>query len=184
MLQLYLGYGDFMEKYIPDMYYKNIFDINYDKLLSNGVKCLLFDLDNTVSPYKNEEENKSVKKLFNDLREMGFKVIIFSNSPKSRTELFGKYYGVDYYYSCRKPFEHKFNYILKKYKYSITDVAIIGDQFLTDILGGNSVGITTILVDALDSFEPIITRITRHIENRIIKKLNASGLFFKGRYYE
>lgn len=36
-------------KYLPDMYKKNIFDINYDKLKKKGIKCLIFDLDNTLA---------------------------------------------------------------------------------------------------------------------------------------
>ena len=39
-----------MEKFIPDMYQKNIYDINYDLLKKKGIKCLLFDLDNTIVP--------------------------------------------------------------------------------------------------------------------------------------
>ena len=38
-----------MKKYIPSMYKKSIFDINYDKLKSIGIKCLIFDLDNTIA---------------------------------------------------------------------------------------------------------------------------------------
>ena len=37
-----------MEKYIPDMYKLNIFNINYELLKEKGIKCLLFDLDNTI----------------------------------------------------------------------------------------------------------------------------------------
>ena len=41
-----------MEKYIPDMYQKSIYAIDYDKLIKRGIKCLLFDLDNTITPVK------------------------------------------------------------------------------------------------------------------------------------
>ena len=37
-----------MELYVPDIYQENIYKINYDNLLSRGIKCLLFDLDNTL----------------------------------------------------------------------------------------------------------------------------------------
>ena len=39
-----------MNKYIPDMYYKSIFDIDYEKLVKQNIKLLLFDLDNTIIP--------------------------------------------------------------------------------------------------------------------------------------
>ena len=37
-----------MEKYIPDLYQKNIYEINYKNLTSRGIKFLIFDLDNTT----------------------------------------------------------------------------------------------------------------------------------------
>ena len=36
------------EKYMPDIYQKSIYYINYDKLYKKGVRCILFDLDNTT----------------------------------------------------------------------------------------------------------------------------------------
>ena len=45
-----------MEKYVPDIYQKSIYTINYDSLLSRGIKCLLFDLDNTLAPIPYQED--------------------------------------------------------------------------------------------------------------------------------
>ena len=43
-----------MDKFIPDMYYKSIFDINYKKLKKMKIKCIAFDLDNTLASYKED----------------------------------------------------------------------------------------------------------------------------------
>jgi predicted HAD superfamily phosphohydrolase YqeG len=37
-----------MNKYIPKMYKKSIHEVNYNKLKEMGIKCLIFDLDNTI----------------------------------------------------------------------------------------------------------------------------------------
>ena len=66
-----------MEKFFPDMYQKSIYDINYKKLMKEGLRCLLFDLDNTCVPYKESVASDRLKKLFNRLKKLGFKVIIF-----------------------------------------------------------------------------------------------------------
>ena len=68
-----------MDNFIPDMYQKSIYHIDYDKLKEDGIKCLLFDLDNTCVPFKDKEPNKKLKELFETLKDMDFKVIIFSN---------------------------------------------------------------------------------------------------------
>ena len=63
-------------------------------------------------------------------------------------------------------------------------MAIIGDQLLTDVLGGNKIGITTILVNPLSDKDSIFTIFNRSKEKRIMKKLKKEDLFVKGRYYE
>ena len=50
------------------------------------------------------------------------------------------------FHSC-KPFKKKFKKILKLYKLDIYEVALVGDQLLTDILGANRMGFTSILVN-------------------------------------
>ena len=34
-----------MEVYVPDIYQENIYKMDYEILLSRGIKCLFFDLD-------------------------------------------------------------------------------------------------------------------------------------------
>ena len=77
-----------MNYFYPDVYQKSIYTINYSKLLNNGIKCLLFDLDNTCIPYTDKKPTKQLKNLFDKLQDFGFKVIIFSNSGKERLEPF------------------------------------------------------------------------------------------------
>ena len=71
-----------MNYFFPDIYQKSIYTINYDKLKENGIKCLLFDLDNTCVPYVEKTPTRKLVDLFDKLTNMGLKVIIFSNSPK------------------------------------------------------------------------------------------------------
>ena len=73
---------------------------------------------------------------------------------------------------------------MKELKYNESEVAIIGDQMLTDIIGGNKVGITAILTHPITKKDMILTYINRHREKKIIKKLSKAGLFYKGKYYD
>ena len=84
-----------VEKFMPDIYQKSIYYINYDKLYKKGVRCIIFDLDNTITPSYIKEPTKRLKKLFEELKDKGFKLIIMSNSPKYRIEPFKTYLGVD-----------------------------------------------------------------------------------------
>ena len=174
-----------MENFIPDMYQKSIYHIDYDKLQENGIKCLLFDLDNTCVPFKDKEPNKKLIDLFDNLKDMDFKVILFSNSNKKRLTPFKKGLNVDCLPSARKPFSKNFKKVLKLFDYSLSEVAIIGDQLYTDILGGNRVGIMTILINPMSKDDGLFTRmVNRPLEKRKRRKLANKGLLVRGKYYE
>jgi HAD superfamily phosphatase (TIGR01668 family) len=106
-----------MEKYLPDIYQETIYDINYKNLKEHGIKCLLFDLDNTIAPFNEKVLKAEVKELFYQLKQLGFKIIIYSNSPKIRVKQFGQQLNVDIYSGARKPSTKGFNKILAKYKH-------------------------------------------------------------------
>ena len=173
-----------MEKYIPDIYQKSIYTIDYDKLLERGIKFILFDLDNTIVPVTLRKPNKKIKELFEDLKDKGFTLIIFSNSNKKRIKPFKDDLEVDCCANAKKPNKKKFLKVINEFHLSVDEIAIIGDQILTDIVGGNKIGITTILVNPVSTYDPFFTRINRKFERKIIKKLRDYDLFTKGKYYE
>lgn len=173
-----------MNYFFPDAYQKSIYTINYDKLKDNGIKCLLFDLDNTCVPYVDRTPSKKLKDLFDKLTEQGFKVIIFSNSPRERLASFKKELKVDCCAKAGKPRKKSFIKVMELYKFDLSEMAIIGDQLVTDIYGGNRVGIMTILVNPMSNIDMPFTKIHRFIENKKIKKMNKQGIFTKGEYYD
>lgn len=173
-----------MDKFVPDVYQKSIYTINYEKLLDSGIKCLLFDLDNTIAPLSIKKPNNKVKNLFAELKDMGFKVILISNSGKSRVEVFKDYLNVDAAHSAMKPFKHKYNKIMKVYGFKDVEIAAIGDQFCTDILGANRMGITSILINPISSFDFFGTKFFRYLEKKIFAYLYKKGILEKGKYYD
>ncbi|MBQ8193133.1 MAG: YqeG family HAD IIIA-type phosphatase [Bacilli bacterium] len=173
-----------MNYFFPDVYQKSIYTINYQKLKDNGIKCLLFDLDNTCVPYVDRRPTKKLKDHFNKLQDMDFKVIIFSNSPKERLKPFKKELNIDCCSKAGKPRKAKFLKVLKTYNYDLSEVAIIGDQLVTDIYGGNKVGIMTILVNPMSDIDMPFTKIHRFIEKKKINKMTKQGLFKVGCYYD
>ena len=169
-----------MNYFFPDVYQKSIYTINYEKLKENGIKCILFDLDNTCVPYVDRVPTKKLKNHFDKLEDMGFKVIIFSNSPKERLKPFKKELNVDCCPKAGKPKKTKFLKVLKTYNYDLSEVSIIGDQLITDIYGGKM----TILVNPMSDIDMPFTKIHRFIEKKKIKKMTREGIFKVGRYYD
>ena len=172
-----------MQNFIPDMYQKSIYDIDYKKLKKKGIKCLLFDLDNTLIPVNVDVPTKKVKELFSVL-EKDFKIIIISNSGKKRLIPFKERLNVDVAASSHKPFKKKYLKIMEIYKLKYHEIAAIGDQLLTDINGANRVGITSILINPIGDYEKFCTKINRFLEGFVYRKLRKKGILEKGEYYE
>jgi HAD superfamily phosphatase (TIGR01668 family) len=56
------------------------------------------------------------------------------------------------------------------------EVVVIGDQLLTDVLGGNQSGFYTILVVPVAQSDGFATRFNRKIERRIMNYFKRKGL--------
>lgn len=172
-----------IKRFLPKIYSDSIFTINYKKLKDKGIKCILFDVDNTICPAREEVFYEETKKLISKLKK-DFKIVLFSNNFPKRITKFGKFYDVDIACLAVKPFSYKYKYILKKYGFKKTEVAAIGDQLLTDIQGGNSVGITTILVNPISHLDERETWLNRQIEKKIFKAFEKKDMLVKERYYD
>lgn len=158
----------------PNIYKENIYKIPYLKLKHKGIKCLLFDLDNTCVGYHEKFPTEKLEKLFIKLNKMGFQVIIFSNATKKRLVPF-KNLPVICHHSSKKPLSINFKKVMRKYNYLKSEVCIIGDQLFTDILGGNRVGITTCLIDPLTKDDFILTKIFRALEKGRLQKIKTKS---------
>lgn len=173
-----------MDIFAPDIYAQSIFTINYKALKKSGIKCLIFDLDNTLVPINATMPDVKEKELIEGLKDMGFKVILMSNSAKPRLEPFKEGFNIDTAASSRKPLKRKYQKILRIYNFKVTEVAAIGDQLMTDIFGANRMGITSILVNPISKKDFFTTRFNRFLERQIMKILHKRGLFTKGEYHE
>jgi len=173
-----------LELYKPDMYKHDIYSIDYKKLKSCGIKCILFDLDNTIIPTYLPKPTRKLKDFIEKVKDMKLKVIIISNSGKKRLLPFKDILEVDCAASAKKPSKKKYQKVLDEYKYDVSEIVVIGDQLVTDIFGGNRMGFYTVLVDPISKKEFIWTKFNRIKENFIMFKLKRKGLLKRGNYYE
>lgn len=172
-----------MNNFIPDIYAKNIFNVDYKKLKKDGIKCVLFDLDNTIAPLSENEPSRDVKELFAFIDDLNMKIIILSNSKKKRVAPFKESLNVDSAYLSMKPLKRKLKKVLGMFNLDFSEVALIGDQVLTDVFCANRCGVTSILVDPLTDEDKFFTKINRIFEKMILKKIEKKDIYEKGKYY-
>lgn len=166
----------------PNIYKKNIFEIDYNKLKKEGIKCLVYDLDNTLGLISHKNCPDETKELLNKLRE-DFIVVISSNNTRKRLKPYLEELNIDGVSWSMKPSIRSLIVIKNRFKLKKKEMCIIGDQIVTDILAGNRYHIKTILVDPLGEKDLKITGLNRKIEAKIVKKYEKRGLFERGKYY-
>ena len=166
----------------PDIYKKNIFEIDYKKLKDEGIKCLIYDLDNTLGLISHKSCPDEAKKLIKKLQK-DFIVIISSNNTRRRLKPYLEELGIDGVSWSMKPSIRGLVIAKTKYKLKKKEMCIIGDQIVTDVLAGNRFHIKTILVDPLGEKDLKITGLNRKIEGKIVKRYEKKGLFERGKYY-
>lgn len=166
----------------PKIYQKNIFEINYNELKNEGIKCLIFDLDNTLGLISHKSCPDEAKELINKLKK-DFTIIISSNNTRRRLKPYLEELGIDGVAWSMKPSIKSLIQIKVRYKYKKKEMCIIGDQIVTDVLAGNRYHIKTILVDPLGEKDLKITGLNRKVEARIVKHYEKRGIFERGKYY-
>ncbi len=171
-----------MNLFRPNMYKKNIFEIDYNKLKEQGITCLIFDLDNTLGLIEHEKCPLKTKKLLKELQK-DFLILISSNNTKKRIAPYLKDLGIGGVAFSLKPSTKGLRKIKNHYNLNKKEMVMIGDQIVTDILSGNRYKIMTILVDPLGEKDLRITGLNRKIEARIIKYYKKRGMFERGKYY-
>ncbi len=172
-----------MKKCLPKMYKKSIFDIPYQNLKESGIKCLAFDLDNTIALIDQEKVDEKTIDFIKKLKQ-DFIITIISNNYQNRVLSYAKLFDCDYVSFALKPSTKGLRKMRKKYHLTNKEIAIIGDQLMTDILGGNRAKAYTILVDPLGVKDLKITSFNRFIEKYVLKNFAKKKLLIKGVYYE
>lgn len=148
----------------PDAYLGSIYGLTPEGLKKKGIRGLILDIDNTLVPTFTKDADTRVRNFIDNMKKNGIKVAIVSNARQERVEQFCRNLDVDYFYKALKPFRKGYLQAMKTMGLKPSEVAIAGDQLFTDILGGNLLGMRTILVKPIDSNEPVTIRIKRLLE--------------------
>lgn len=158
----------------PDDYVKDVSHIDLLKLKSLGIQTIFIDLDNTLISYQETEPNPWMKEWFQSIQSLGFQLIIVSNNHGPRVRHFASLVDLDCIASAKKPLQVGFRKAEKRLGiHDASKVCLIGDQIMTDVLGGKRRGYYVILVDAIDrSSEKWFTRMNRMIEKRVLRRLS------------
>jgi uncharacterized protein len=165
-----------LKKFLPNEHVQRVLDITPAKLRDMGIKGVITDLDNTLVAWDVKDATPEVIEWFKEMKENDIKVTIISNNDEERVSVFSEPLEAPYVYSARKPLVRAFNRTAKQMGLPKEEIVVIGDQLLTDVLGGNFAGYHTILVVPIVETDGKITRFNRMIERRILNWMRRKGM--------
>ena len=154
----------------PKEYFNSVKDINIELLNKNNIKGLILDVDNTLINL-DKKMPAGVSDWAKNLKDKGIKICILSNSNNiEKVGAVAKIISVPYIFFGKKPLKTGFLRAKEILKLDNKNIAVIGDQIFTDIIGANRCGMFSILVKPIEEKDYLITRIKRPIERFIIDK--------------
>ncbi|KKI88536.1 hypothetical protein WQ54_30530 [Bacillus sp. SA1-12] len=162
--------------FLPGDYVKSVFHISPQKLKESGIKGIITDLDNTLVEWDRPTATPQLQDWFREVKEHGIDITIVSNNNEKRVKAFSEPLNIKFIPKARKPMGKAFLKAVKTMKLKKEEVVVIGDQLLTDVLGGNRNGFQTILVVPVASTDGFFTRFNRKIERRIMDNLKRKGM--------
>ena len=154
----------------PSLCLDSVKNINATLLKKNNLSGLILDVDNTLIDYDRNLLD-GVEKWCEEIKREGIKCIILSNSnKKDKIEKVAQTLDLDYILFAKKPLKSGFKKALEKLELKPEEVAVVGDQLFTDIIGARGMKMFPILVKPVGKKDIFITKVKRPIENAFIKK--------------
>jgi HAD superfamily phosphatase (TIGR01668 family) len=127
-----------MNYFKPTVFIKSFSNLNLFALRRSGIKLLICDLDNTISPHFARFPNRKAINFCKAVQNTGIKLAIVSNNTYKRvnnwvnrlkTEVTPDYVIP----SAKKPLKRKVLKMIKHLGMKINETAIMGDQFVIDV---------------------------------------------------
>ena len=159
-----------MAIFYPDFLVSKVIALTPQTLHTMGISALLLDVDNTLTTHNNPHPYEGVTGWIDSLQQAGIALVIVSNNSPQRVAPFAQALGVPYVANGAKPLPKGYRQAVELLGLAPAkgQVAAVGDQIFTDIIGGNLLGITTIMVTEITPEQGRFFRLKRWLERRIM----------------
>lgn len=156
-----------LKSFFPDEYMASAYVIPYDKLYEDGYRGIIFDIDNTLVPHGAPADERA-KKLFQELKNMGYSCCLLSNNQETRVKMFNQEIGVHYIFNAHKPAMKNYREAMRMMGTNRKNTLFVGDQLFTDVWGAKRTGIRNILVRPIHPKEEIQIVLKRYLEKFVL----------------
>lgn len=156
-----------LEQFYPDKRLDSAYQIPWEALYKNGVRGVIFDVDNTLVPHGVPADEQACR-LFEKLRTIGIKTFLMSNNKEPRVAAFAKAVDSPYVSKSGKPAKRNYLSAMEQMGTGKSDTIFVGDQLFTDVYGAKRIGIYSILVKPINPREELHIVLKRYIESIVL----------------
>lgn len=166
-----------LKHFLPNEHVKSILDITPKHLIDMGMKGIITDLDNTLVEWDRPSATPQLIKWYEEMKQNNILVTIVSNNRSEyRVKSFSDPLGIPFIFQAKKPLGWGFLKAVSRMNIKREESVVIGDQLLTDVLGGNLSGFHTILVVPVAQTDGFFTKFNRFVERRILNWFRKKGM--------
>lgn len=149
---------------VPDLMLRRFRDVTPELLSKWNIRGLICDIDNTLATYEQADPPPEVEAWCKTLRAAGIRIVFVSNNDPARVQRFNKPFGFPIFPHAKKPFGPVYKKAMRVMGTDRTNTAVLGDQLLTDVLGGKREGLLTIVVPPIKDKKTLFFRLKRWLE--------------------
>ena len=154
----------------PKAKFDKITDIDIQFLKNNGIKAVILDVDNTLMDL-DRKPLENIEKWIEKLKKENIKICIASNSiKKNKVSNMAKNLDVPFIYFSTKPLKRGLKKAVDILNEKNENIAEIGDQLFTDVIGANRMKMFSILTKPLSKEKTKLGEIKRKIEKNFLEK--------------
>lgn len=155
-----------MSIFMPDYLLHSVLDVTPDFLKKLNISAVLLDVDNTLAVYGKPEPAVGVLEWINTLKQADISMMIVSNNTKERVQPFAELLGLDFVCWGCKPLGFGIRRACRRLGVKRKEAAMLGDQILTDVVGGNLQRMTTILFEPFELEQSALFKAKRKWEQK------------------
>ncbi|WP_245618362.1 YqeG family HAD IIIA-type phosphatase [Deinococcus misasensis] len=159
----------------PTLMVRHVTELSPEFLNDWGIKGLILDLDNTLVPYKSNETASEIQEWVQAMHASDVKLYMVSNALHERVDYWVKKFLFPGVGLAAKPLPKFFRRALRALDLPPEEVAMVGDQLFTDVLGGNLAGMRTVMVTPLSDNALPHTKVTRKLERLVLHFLKENA---------
>jgi len=156
----------------PNRFAPRLCDVALDELTALGISGLIIDLDNTLVAYRQSDIVNDHLAWVEMAHRQAFKMVMLSNNFSERVQAVADQLHIECIPNALKPLPTGFWRAKKALGLPRRQIAVVGDQLFTDVLGAKLFGFYTILTEPIEPHDFALTRVFRFFERLMLPQRN------------